>query len=156
MYYMMSIHSNYAYRILNGEKTVEIRRSHVNMKNGDCVAIYATQPTGQVVGFFTVNEVIYDTPECLWQRYHSQTCILKKEYIKYSAGTVICNDLFDCIDKKSEAKEDTYFYDYTPITTQNYKKLDEIDIHIPQSYVHISEDFFNRICNIEGKEHREC
>ena len=50
------------------------------------------------------------------------------DYNLICTGTVLCNDMFDCIDKKSEAKKDTYNYDYIPVTTQNYKKLYELEI----------------------------
>ena len=48
------------------------------------------------------------------------------DYNLICTGTTLCNDMFDCIDKKSEAKE--YEYDYEPVTTQNYNKLREIEI----------------------------
>ena len=35
------------------------------------------------------------------------------------SGTVICNDMFDCVDKKSEIKESSYIYDYKIKTIQN-------------------------------------
>jgi hypothetical protein len=50
------------------------------------------------------------------------------DYNLICTGTILCNDMFDCIDKKSEAKNDTYDYDYEPITTQNYNKLKEMEI----------------------------
>ncbi len=42
------------------------------------------------------------------------------DYNLICTGTVMCNDLFDCIDKKSEAKESTFSYDYTRYATQRY------------------------------------
>ena len=41
------------------------------------------------------------------------------------SGTVICNDMFDCVEKKSEIKENSFIYDYEIKTSQN---LDEIDL----------------------------
>ena len=35
------------------------------------------------------------------------------------SGTVMCNNMFDCVEKKSELKEDTYNYDYEIKTSQN-------------------------------------
>jgi hypothetical protein len=54
--------------------------------------------------------------------------LLCPDYNLICTGTILCNDMFDCIDKKSEAKEDTYDYDYIPLTTQNYFKLNDIII----------------------------
>jgi len=42
------------------------------------------------------------------------------DYNLICSGTVVCNDLFDCIDKKSLTKETSYNYDYKPISSQNY------------------------------------
>ena len=41
------------------------------------------------------------------------------DYNLICSGTIMCNDMFDCVDKKSEAKEDTYIYDYDTKTSQN-------------------------------------
>ena len=50
------------------------------------------------------------------------------DYNLICTGTVMCNDMFDCIDKKSESKKDTYNYNYISLTTQNYKKLPNVEI----------------------------
>ena len=44
------------------------------------------------------------------------------DYNLICTGTVLCNDIFDCISKKSLVKNDTYDYDYTSLTNvQNYE-----------------------------------
>ena len=45
------------------------------------------------------------------------------DYNLICAGTVMCNDLFDCIDKKSESKTKSFTYDYEKLTTQEYKAI---------------------------------
>ena len=45
------------------------------------------------------------------------------DYNLICTGTVMCNDLFDCIDKKSESKDNTYTYDYERLTTQDYLSI---------------------------------
>ena len=40
------------------------------------------------------------------------------------SGTVMCNDMFDCVSKKSETKEESYYYDYTIKTTQNIENIE--------------------------------
>ena len=47
------------------------------------------------------------------------------DYNLICSGTVVCNDLFDCIDKKSLTKESSYNYDYKPISTQNNIKIEK-------------------------------
>jgi len=47
------------------------------------------------------------------------------DYYLICSGTVLCNDMYDCVAKKSEIKEESYNYDYTPLTTQNITTLGE-------------------------------
>ena len=54
--------------------------------------------------------------------------LLCPDYNLICSGTVVCNNLFDCVEKQSLAKEESYIYDYEVKTSQNYEKsLDEID-----------------------------
>ncbi|MBR3672722.1 MAG: hypothetical protein IKN65_00290, partial [Clostridia bacterium] len=52
------------------------------------------------------------------------------DYNLICTGTVLCNDLFDCIDKKSLYKESTFTYDYEPLTTQRYVDIDKVEIFV--------------------------
>ena len=45
--------------------------------------------------------------------------LLCPDYNLMCSGTVLCNDMFDCVDKKSEIKNDAYIYDYQIKTSQN-------------------------------------
>ena len=49
------------------------------------------------------------------------------DYNLICSGTKICNDLFDCIEKKSEIKESSYKYDYEIETSQNMEKSEVFD-----------------------------
>ena len=46
------------------------------------------------------------------------------DYNLICSGTVICNDMFDCVNKKSEIKENTYIYDYKIKTSQNIESFE--------------------------------
>ena len=41
------------------------------------------------------------------------------DYNLMCSGTVICNDMFECVEKESEVKESSYIYDYEIKTSQN-------------------------------------
>ena len=45
------------------------------------------------------------------------------DYNLICTGTVLCNDMFDCIDKKSLPKNETYVYDYKVQSTQIFSEL---------------------------------
>ena len=69
------------------------------------------------------------------------------DYNLICSGTVMCNDMFDCVDKKSEIKENTYKYDYTIKTTQNIETF-EISLADETFNYELSE---NGICPINCK-----
>ena len=46
------------------------------------------------------------------------------DYNLMCSGTVLCNDMFDCVEKKSEIKNESYFYDYEIKTSQNIEAAD--------------------------------
>ena len=52
------------------------------------------------------------------------------DYNLICTGTVLCNDMFDCIEKKSLIKNTTYYYDYSINTSQNLTELRNSDISI--------------------------
>ena len=60
------------------------------------------------------------------------------DYNLMCSGTVMCNDLFDCVDKQSEVKEESFIYDYEIKTSQNIKKAEESDFDI--NNYELSED----------------
>ena len=50
--------------------------------------------------------------------------LLCPDYNLMCSGSVICNDLFDCVDKASTVKEESYIYDYEIKTSQNIEKAE--------------------------------
>ena len=53
--------------------------------------------------------------------------LLCPDYNLMCSGTVICNDLFDCVDKESVVKEESYLYDYEIKTSQNIERAETSD-----------------------------
>ena len=46
------------------------------------------------------------------------------DYNLICSGTVLCNDMFDCVEKKSKTKEESYINDYISKTTQNPEAIE--------------------------------
>ena len=46
------------------------------------------------------------------------------DYNLICSGTVLCNNIFDCAEKKSEIREESFTYDYEIKTSQNIQKAD--------------------------------
>ena len=73
------------------------------------------------------------------------------DYNLMCGGTVICNDMFDCVDKKSELKNSSFIYDYEIKTSQNITKADKEEADDINNY-ELSE---NGICPIYCKQCKE-
>jgi hypothetical protein len=65
--------------------------------------------------------------------------LLCPDYNLICSGTEICNDMFDCVKKKSMTKSDSYKYDYTSKTSQNLDTA-QIEESDNESNYELSED----------------
>ena len=77
------------------------------------------------------------------------------DYNLMCSGTILCNDMFDCVEKKSEIKEESYYYDYEIKTSQNIEEAKMQDSDNINNY-ELSE---NGICPIfctHCKENKKC
>jgi hypothetical protein len=90
--------------------------------------------------------------------------LLCPDYNLICSGTVLCNDMFDCVNKKSELKQDTYNYDYQIKTSQNIEididaQNSDQDFDILLNYYELSQDGecpqYCRICD-KNKNCLEC
>ena len=78
------------------------------------------------------------------------------DYNLMCSGTVICNDIFDCVDKKSETKESTYMNtDYIPKTSQNIKEAKDLEPDEDYNY-ELSDDGICPIYCKQCKEKNKC
>ena len=85
---IISIHPEFAGKILMGQKTVEFRkRSPDDFLSASRLWIYATLPVGGIVGAATIEYVSCASPDEIWNRYHLQGGIIRKEYDAYFDGS---------------------------------------------------------------------
>ena len=56
------------------------------------------------------------------------------DYNLICSGSYICNNMFDCVEKQSALKEETYTYDYTIQTSQNIEKANLADANDQDNY----------------------
>jgi predicted transcriptional regulator len=82
---ILSIKPVYADAILNGSKQVEFRRK-VFKRDVDKVFIYSSSPTQQIIGYFTIDEIVEEKPSYLWKEYNSVGGIQKNDFFKYFDG----------------------------------------------------------------------
>ena len=77
------------------------------------------------------------------------------DYNLMCSGTVICNDMFECVEKESEVKESSYIYDYEIKTSQNLADAYCQDADVVNNY-ELSEDGICPIYCKHCKENKKC
>jgi predicted transcriptional regulator len=82
---LLSIKPEYVERIFAGSKRYEYRR-RLPLQRPSKIVIYATSPVSQIVGEFTVTEVIEDSPERLWQRTRRHGGVKAQFFRAYFSG----------------------------------------------------------------------
>jgi len=72
--------------ILNGTKTVELRRVAPTVHPGHTVLIYASSPVRQLVGTCRVVRLDVAPKSAIWKRYGNQCGVTETEYDSYFDG----------------------------------------------------------------------
>lgn len=83
---VLSIHPRHVQKILEGTKSVELRRTRPIVAPGQPVAIYATLPSGALVATCRISEVQSDTPASIWRSVGRNTGLTRAEFDDYFAG----------------------------------------------------------------------
>ncbi len=83
---LLSIKPEFAEAILSGLKRFEFRRSIFRHESAKRVFLYASNPTMQVVGEFTVRSILTGKPDVLWRRTRHAAGIQKSYYDAYFHG----------------------------------------------------------------------
>lgn len=83
---IISIHPRYAHAILDGVKTIELRRRIPSISIGTRLWIYATLPVGAVIGTATVERIVRGEPEEIWVQFGHQAGINRPDFDAYFEG----------------------------------------------------------------------
>ena len=84
---MLSLKPGYADAILDGTKTIELRRTRPRLILPTEALIYASSPTMAVVGRCRVIHIVDLTPEGLWRRHGKSAAIDRQAYLRYFHGS---------------------------------------------------------------------
>lgn len=82
MQVILSIKPNYAMKILNWEKEYELRRS-IFKRKVDRVLIYASAPISKVIGEFTIDTILCENVNKLWEKTKNWSCVDKDFFYSY-------------------------------------------------------------------------
>jgi predicted transcriptional regulator len=83
----ISVKPQYADAILDGRKTVELRRTRPNLPDGSLVILYSSTPMRAVVGWAQLIGVREGTPIEIWDEYGGAAAIEELDYDAYFDGT---------------------------------------------------------------------
>ncbi|GAB4188717.1 MAG: ASCH domain-containing protein [Roseiflexaceae bacterium] len=83
---LLSIRPEFVQKIFDGSKRYEYRKRIFCNKSVKRIIIYATKPTGMIVGEFVLEGIIEDTPLKLWQKTEKFSGIDYSFYQHYYKG----------------------------------------------------------------------
>ena len=83
---LMSIKPTYADAILEGKKTVELRRKRPSFGPGTTVLVYSSSPRQTLEGTFESGEVIALPPRKLWRTVSARAGVDKATFDAYFEG----------------------------------------------------------------------
>lgn len=83
---LISLAPAYTRAILEGRKTVELRRRRINVNNGTRIWLYSKVPTGRVEGTARVQRIHEADPKGLWSKYSELVGISRAEFDEYFQG----------------------------------------------------------------------
>lgn len=84
--FLISLEERHANTILQGTKTVELRRRTMHVPIGSTVWIYVKMPVGSVVGCAKVTALHTLAPSTLWSRFGAVSGLQRQEFFEYFSG----------------------------------------------------------------------
>lgn len=83
---LLSLKPRFASLILDGTKTVELRRIAPKINPGHNALLYASSPVRKLVGTCRVVDVVVDSKAEIWNRFGRQCALTEEEYEEYFDG----------------------------------------------------------------------
>lgn len=83
---LLSVRPRFASALLDGSKTVELRRRRAHIADGALCLLYASSPTCALVGALRVATTDVGSAETLWSRYADAMGLAREEYERYLDG----------------------------------------------------------------------
>lgn len=122
---LLSIKPKYANAILDGQKLVEFRKLAFK-KEIERVYIYSSSPEQRIIGYFTIEDIISDTPEKLWEQFSKVGSISEEDFFDYFANKEVGYSIkIKTVKKFSKSKNPKdIFENFVP--PQSYMYCEEI------------------------------
>lgn len=85
---LLSVKPRFARAILEGRKTIEVRRKFPDLPPGTVVVLYSTSPERAVVGTVRLKQTFRVAPNDVWESYANNIDIDKNALSEYLEGVV--------------------------------------------------------------------
>lgn len=123
---LLSIKPEYVERIISGEKRFEYRK-RIFKEKVNSVVVYSTKPVGKIIGEFTIEKIISDSPQRLWDQTYEYSGVSKDFFMDYFDKKEIgfALKIKDFIKYNEPINPNLFFDRFTP----------------PQSYKYITDNF---------------
>lgn len=118
---IFSIKPQYAFKIVDGSKKYEFRKRKI-VQPIETIIIYATAPVSKIIGEFSINKILVDSPYVIWEQTRESAGIDESEFFAY---------FNNC--------KNAVAYEIDEVRTyKQYIDLSDLGVkHAPQSYVYI-------------------
>lgn len=138
----LAIKPEFAKKIIDKEKTIELRKQKPNIHIGDYVIIYASSPLKSVLGYGRVKSIVVCTPNDMWELHKNQLGIDKLRFYTYFEGH-----------RKSVGIEIERVRSISALTLKELQSI-EPTFRPPQGFRYVSNEQINKaidkyICNNE-------
>lgn len=137
----LSLRPAYAEMILDGGKTVELRRIRPRAAEGSIVVIYAASPVRAVVGLCRVHALVGAHPDEIWNLHGHLAGIDRQQFDEYFAGT----ETAVAITVKSPSR-------FRPPLPLAELRLNWVGFQPPQSFRYISRLELEAIAYVAGAD----
>lgn len=127
-YLFISVKPEFAKKIIEREKSIELRKIKPHVKVGDYVIIYASSPVMCVIGFGIIKNIIDTSPKEMWSRYSPFLGIDKVRFDNYYQDKT-----------KAIGIEIETIKQVTPISLKSLRTIDP-NFHPPQVYRYVTNE----------------
>jgi len=84
---VLSIKPQYSSKIIEGTKTIELRRRFpINVPQGTLAFIYSTTPEKALIGYAEIVSVTKEPISHMWHAHKEEACISKRDFESYFSG----------------------------------------------------------------------
>jgi predicted transcriptional regulator len=132
---LLSIKPRFVEMIFDGSKSVELRRVKPKyIGKGSLVLIYSSSPVKSIVGVFSVDFVVQDCVDRLWEMVKNKSGLTFREYNRYFDGAKIGSGIF--INERWKLPN--------PVSLDSMREKDD-SFNPPQNFMYAKENvFFNQ------------